>query len=137
MENEKSIDDLFKDLNDSNWDIRAKAIYLLKDFDNQKVNDALILKLDDINENVWLSAVNVLKDKKDPRIVNKLSKTLLEDKRDEIRWHSAYFLGEIGDASIVEPIIKSLKDNCVEVRVNAAKALGKIGNKKAIFPTII
>ena len=121
---------LLRNLNNLNWSIRAKAIFDLKDSNNPDVLDALIQKLDDDNVNVWLSAIRVLKDKNDSRIAEKLTRTLIEDERDEVRWHSAYYLGEIRNTEIdIVPLTNALKDKCVEVRVNAAKSLGKIGNR--------
>jgi len=58
-----------KELDDSDWKVRAKAVYNLKEYKNSKVLDALIEKLNDKNVNVWISAANVLIDRKNPRII--------------------------------------------------------------------
>ena len=77
--NSKNDDDFQKylrDLENTNWSVRTKAIFQLKNYDNPVIADALVDRLNDSNENVWVSAVNVLRDKKDPRLVNSLIKML-------------------------------------------------------------
>ena len=69
--------------------------------------------IDDENESVCLSAANALKNKKDKRIIESLLKSLNSEST-EVRRHSVYILGEIGDSKAVDPIIGKLNDNSVD-----------------------
>jgi len=53
-----------------------------------------------------------------------------------VREVAARSLGEIGDSNAIDPLIQLLNDQDWEVRGSAAKALGKIGDEKAINPLI-
>ena len=64
-------------------------------------------------------------------------RTLLEaDNEVGVRYRVACALGNIGDASSVDALIASLKDDEPSVRSCAAKALGKIGDKRAFEPLL-
>jgi HEAT repeat protein len=57
---------------------------------------------------------------------------LLEDEEWSIRSGAAYALGEIGDETAAETLIKHLDDSNEIVRKNVVIALGQIGDAKAI-----
>jgi len=59
-----------------------------------------------------------------------LSKTLT-DERLEVRCSAALSLAEIGDASVVAPLVARLRDESPEVRQAATIALGRIGDQAA------
>lgn len=60
----------------------------------------------------------------------------LKDKDWNVRKRAAESFGEIGDASVVGPLIEALMDEDWDVRREAAKALGKIGDARAVIPLI-
>ncbi len=66
---ERNMKELIEELNNSDWNVRARAILLLKNYKEPEVINALIEKLNDENKNVWLSAANVLKNSNDPRLI--------------------------------------------------------------------
>ncbi len=53
-----------------------------------------------------------------------------------VRQKAAAALGEIGDVSVVEPLIAKLQGTDWEVRDFAANALGQIGDRRAIEPLV-
>ena len=66
---------------------------------------------------------------------------LLNDLRtsnsEKVRYNAARVLGEMGDASAVEPLIDVLKnDRNGSVRLYAARALGELGEVSATMPLI-
>ena len=58
------------------------------------------------------------------------------DKHQVVRSSCAEALGEIGDASAVEPLITALGDAESRIVMHAAKALGKIGDARAVEPLL-
>jgi len=60
---------------------------------------------------------------------------LLNDKDEFVRREAAFALGETGEQSVSEALLRSLtRDKSLEVRSAAAIALGKVGNPDAIGP---
>jgi len=57
----------------------------------------------------------------------------LGDKNEDVRMSAAEALGEIGDASAVEPLIAALGDEHKDVREAAAEALGKIDDPRLMI----
>jgi hypothetical protein len=74
-----------------------------------------------------LGAIEALAEIKDPRAVKPLIDILGTDANNEIRWASAFALGEIGDSTAIEPLYRALKDPDKHVRYGAAISLGRIG----------
>ena len=58
----------------------------------------------------------------------------LKDKDKAVRDAAAWSLGDIRDASAVQPLIQTLKDEDEFVRSTAASHLGKIGDTRALEP---
>ncbi|MCH8966783.1 MAG: HEAT repeat domain-containing protein [Planctomycetes bacterium] len=60
----------------------------------------------------------------------------LRDQSSEVRWNSAYALGEAGsnEARTIRALIESLGDADPQVMANAAQSLGKLGATQAITP---
>jgi hypothetical protein len=63
-----------------------------------------------------------------------LLEILLEYPDEVVRVHAAFALGNLGQKSSMDPLIKALDDPSVQVRENAATALGKIGDQRAVAP---
>jgi HEAT repeat protein len=53
-----------------------------------------------------------------------------------VRRNAAYFLGFIGSAKAVTPLVQLLKDQDKDVRKSAAYTLGSIGSDKAVTPLV-
>jgi len=70
------------------------------------------------------------------RDVEGLIKALSYRKDSAVRQAAAMALGEIKDASAVEPLIIALKDEHGHVRELSARALGQIGDARAVEPLI-
>ena len=80
-------------------------------------------------------AADALGKLKDTQAVEPLSEVLLRDGDADVRASAAWALGEIGDASAVETLIKALNDEDSGVREKAVAALGKMG-KDAFEPLV-
>ncbi|WP_281175418.1 HEAT repeat domain-containing protein [Methanogenium cariaci] len=52
------------------------------------------------------------------------------------RWKAAEILGNMHAKEALEPLIKALLDEYVDVSWIAAKSLGKLGDKRATLPLI-
>jgi len=61
-----------------------------------------------------------------------LNDTQLNDTHDTVHWQVTWALGEIGDKSAVDPLLKVLKEKDYRKCWHAVWALGKIGDKKAV-----
>ncbi|KUK43817.1 MAG: HEAT repeat domain-containing protein [Methanothrix sp.] len=68
--------------------------------------------------------------------VHSLIQVLMGNDDGRTRADAAMSLGEIGDASAIEPLIKALNDKDDRVRVGAAVALGRICDAKTVNPLI-
>jgi hypothetical protein len=68
--------------------------------------------------------------------VKGLVKALGYQKDMAVRWRAAAALGDIGDASAMEPLAAALEDPDKDVRAAADEALGKIGAREHIGPLI-
>ena len=62
--------------------------------------------------------------------------SMLESGNSNERWRAADVLGEIGDRRAVQPLIRALDDEYVDVRWKAAKALGIIDEREPVLPLI-
>jgi HEAT repeat protein len=83
---------------------------------------------------LFSSRPNVI-DLKSQGDVDGLIEALNYDKDHNLRISAAWALGEIGDASAVEPLVEALSDR-KRVKDVAAKALGEIGDPQAIDPLV-
>jgi len=97
-----------------------------------------------------LRAVRALGDLEEHRATKTLKKVIQEGKPDIIQAAREAMVGigtgawgrccailalkEVGDASIVSNFIRALKDDSINVRLEAVRAIGKVGGKKAIGP---
>jgi len=72
----------------------------------------------------------------DPRLVNPLIKTLLEDSPNQTKQSIAKALGEWGDTRAVEPLIRHLTWGWSGNWPVFARALGKLGDVRAVEPLI-
>ena len=94
----------------------------------------LIEQLADPDETVNQGAAIELIDIGEPA-VDALLETL-DNIDGQVRYLSAWVLGEIGDTRAVEPLIEALHDSDPRVRDWAAKALGEMHDERAIQPLI-
>ncbi|MBI5723330.1 MAG: HEAT repeat domain-containing protein [Planctomycetes bacterium] len=63
--------------------------------------------------------------------------SLLNNENDKIRFFAVDFLGSVGDARAVDPLIQVLeKDNEAGIRFYAVISLGNLGDKRAVEPLI-
>jgi len=60
----------------------------------------------------------------------------MKDKDNMVRRNAVSALGEIGDASNIDPLIQALRDEDTDVCYRAAQSLGNLGDKRAVEPLI-
>lgn len=128
------IDQLIKDLQDPNSDVRIEAAGSLGSTKEARAVNPLIGALKDENEEVRMSAWNSLTDiikVGDPQAIDPLIRAL-KDEDEFVRYCVADILGETSDARAVDSLIAALKDEDSEVRLTAVLSLGKIGDPKAV-----
>jgi HEAT repeat protein len=118
---------------------------------NQTPVDGLLKDAVDFNQPpVQLRAIRALGALEEHRATKVLKKVIQEGKPEVIqaareamvqigtgawgRCCALLVLKEVGDGSIVSRFIRTLKDDSLNVRLEAVRALGKIGGKKAIGP---
>jgi HEAT repeat protein len=96
--------------------------------------------IQDINKLAFPARDNTilrLDDLKNPRLLQPIVETFLNNDDGHVRENAARVLGNMGDARAVEPLAHSLReDERAGVRKLAAEALGKIGEKSAIEPLV-
>lgn len=100
-------------------------IYELADHRNAT---ALLPYLDSPKDSIRVEAVRCMASVQDPVTLDKLHLLLMNDLSIEVRELAAYAIGQIGDASSVNPLVASYSNDSIEsVRGNALESLGKIG----------
>ncbi|HPZ10466.1 MAG TPA: HEAT repeat domain-containing protein [Candidatus Eremiobacteraeota bacterium] len=55
----------------------------------------------------------------------------------EVRVRAAAFLGNVEDPRVIDPLLKALKDDEVELCISAAEALGKLKERRAVEPLLM
>lgn len=74
-----------------------------------------------------LGVVEALARIRDPKSIPVLTKILLKDPSNEMRWIAAIALGEVGDPNPIPVLLAALKDHDKYVRYGAVLALEKLG----------
>ncbi|MBD3405871.1 MAG: hypothetical protein GF411_07055 [Candidatus Lokiarchaeota archaeon] len=96
----------------------------------EQIIDELIIELQSADQQIALGAVDQLARIEGP-LATECLVDCLEDKRYMVRLQAAMKLGERGDKSAVDGLIKSLSDESLFVRQTSAGALDTIGGAKA------
>ena len=136
-----NINELVRQLRDSNPDVRSGAVEALAKAGNPETVAPLITALQDESESVRGRALQGLKDIGSPTVP--LLIVALENPDPQVRRKAScvldnigYELKDIGDFRAVEPLIDALKDPTSVVRSHSVTALGKIGGPQAC-PAVI
>jgi hypothetical protein len=98
----------------------------------EAVLPSLFEALEDEDPAVRKETVYLLSEFKDERVIEHLTKILLNDEDEAVRASAAEELGDLGDQRAIDPLITALGDNNARVRQNVALALGEIGGKSVI-----
>jgi len=93
---------------------------------------SLFKALEDKDPVVREETVYLLSEFEDERVVGHLTKVLLNDEDKAVRASAAEELGDFGDQTAINPLIKALEDNDARVRESVVEALGLIGGKSVI-----
>jgi HEAT repeat protein len=129
----RAMQPLLEALDSKNMGVRREAAGALGGIGDRKATEPLIRTLRDESYTVRGAAVRSLGKLKDRKAAGPLIGML---KDSSVRPQTAEALGEIGDPSATDPLIKLLDDVRDGVRWEAAEALGKIGDKRAVEPLI-
>lgn len=150
-------------LDDIDYKVRAISAERLGKIGGSGTADLLFKAMSDKNEEVRMSATSALKSMADPSIANFLVEALkdpykwlpartaevlvaigregvpvlhqaLENNEPALKGYIIEILGEIGEPSSADHLIKILEDSNPNIRLQAAKALGKIGQASSIQP---
>lgn len=148
-------------LNDIDYKVRAINAERLGKIGGRGTADLLFRAMSDKNEEVRMSATSALKSMADPSIASFLVEALkdpykwlpartaevlvaigregvpvlhqaLENDEPALKGYIIEILGEIGDPSSADYLIKILEDSNPNIRLQAAKALGKIGQSSSV-----
>jgi HEAT repeat protein len=123
---------------DDEFPVTCAAVEALGKLRNPKAIDTILRLMQNGNNYVKWSCVQALGDIGDARAAEPLGKLLLAPFHPDY-WGGDYrrdtceSLARIGAAS-VEPLIRALKCDTVDVRLDVVSALAKIGDKRAVKP---
>jgi len=126
-EHEGNVDALINLLAHRDFTIQWKAASALERLRGERIIKKLINTLNHPDRKMRIGVVEVLSDLRDIRAVPGLLLLLSGDESNEVRWASAIALGEIGDDSARQGLIKALRDPDKYVRYGVAIALEKNG----------
>jgi bilin biosynthesis protein len=117
---------LFKGLTGLFWNDKPN----INKMKNKKDIEGLIEALNYKDESIQLGAIKALGSANDPRAIDPLIKIL---RHYYFGNFATFALGKMGEPAI-EPLINSLKDKNINVRMKSAYALGLIGTETAVKP---
>jgi len=116
--------------------LRRYAVYLLGKSGDPQALRPLVEALADpeksVREQAMLSLVDAGKS-----AIGPLTETLAKEPKWQARYRAAEALGKLADEDVLQPLIRSLKDNRDHVRYMAAKGLKELGDSRAVEPLII
>lgn len=128
--NPQAVDGLALALQDTDPEVRKIAICALLEIGTAPAMAALILSLPKHPEEVrGLIPAGIISRGK--AAVEALLQTL-EHRDHNVRYATAYYLGEIKDPRAVGPLLAHLREDEPPIRAEAAEALGKIGDPAAV-----
>ena len=124
----KHLPEIVNNLDDPNKHVKAYAALIIKKTGYQPDLDKLLALLTDQEKNVRYTAFEALGKLKVPKSVPFLIQLLSQGNDDFDRSMAAKTLGEIGDKTAIDVLLKSLlTDSSSEVRTQAAEALRFVG----------
>ncbi len=130
----KNLDlELFKALNNENWQIRHAAVEdIIKNSDQGAINE-LVNQIQGEHKNLKIlnSALQVLT-QIDGDIITPLSK-LLKISDADLRGYVVMALGDQADRRAIPFLIEALEDENANVKYNAIEALGKLQAREAVY----
>ena len=129
----RAIEVLIRAMRDQNVALRQKVAEALGQINDKRAVEPLIVALGDARTVRRSAAESLVKigDDAVQRLIATLSSGNKAGRRSVVE-----VLGQIGDASAVEPLIDALADSDVAVRQKAVEALGRIGDTRAVEPLI-
>jgi HEAT repeat protein len=146
LEENRDVEGLIKALEHSEYIVRKEAARSLKKVGDERAVEPLIrsLKYESWQEESPIlnsvrrfsaEALGIIGDK---RAIEALIQSIKEDADYEVRWRSAYALGQLGEGNyhVTEILIESLNSDSWTLRENAAKALGNLASTEVVEPLI-
>jgi HEAT repeat protein len=139
-----AIEPLIAALKDENWKVRHTAASVLGWLGDERAVEPLITALRDTNDNVVLAAAGALTELDDARGVEPLA-AALKDQNGTLRRSTrgprrsapaAEPVPVQGVPSHLEPLVRALDHEVVEVPMSAAWVLGRLGDKRAVEPLV-
>jgi len=131
LEDNKSIGELIKDLEDETPVVRWQAAKQLGRIQNARAVGPLIEALEDTDAGVRREVTKALGEIQDPQAIKPLGK-MLDDREEFVRVDTLHALEKIGGDEALDLITAALKNANPLVRVEAAASLGRIGDTRAV-----
>ena len=135
-QDERGLDIIITNLENPDPDIRASAVWALRDVVDPRAKEPLIRLLDDDNAAVTAAATKILGQYKDPSLLDKFCKLALQGKNEQTRAYSADAIGQIGDLKSVPILLKMIKGDDNEAVTAAGRALFALRDP-AMVPILI
>jgi len=108
--------------------MRAVAAEALGQMKSQRVGAALVGALTDRNDRVRRAAVSALAELHERAAVGPLEELLLNDADPDVRRECAEALASLGLPRSIEPLVRALGDQDIEVQRQAANAIGDLND---------
>lgn len=128
------VDPLIKTLDDNDADVRLSVVYALAALGDNLAVDPLIAALKDTDKRVRRGAAKVLGSMGDDRAIAPLVK-LVESAQTDMHDLAIQALSQLGNKGI-EALVRLLKVQDENIRLDVARALARIGDTRAIEPLV-
>ncbi|HHT9133651.1 MAG TPA: HEAT repeat domain-containing protein [Candidatus Avalokitesvara rifleensis] len=113
-------------------ELAEKSLALLKKAVDNKDQKALVEALRSQYPEVRVAAAKALAQTDNPETVSALATALRNDREKDVRVAAAQSLGELGDESAAESLLRALNDENVSVRESAARALANFKGEDVV-----
>jgi HEAT repeat protein len=133
-ENPALFDKVASALNSPNPDLRDASLWIMIQKKDDRVFAAIRRKLESPYPDIREEALSDLEAFGDSRVIPIVAGLLDKDPDADVKAKAARILGDLGDKSAVEALIRALQSPETEVVVNAASALGKLKETRAVGP---
>jgi HEAT repeat protein len=140
-----AVEPLMAALKDENWKVRHTAAVVLGWLGDERAAEPLSVALRDAKDYVALAAAAALTELDDPRGVKPLA-AALKDQNGILRRSAggprrpapaAEPVPVQGVPPHLEPLVRALDHEAVEVRMSAAWVLGRLGEERAVEPSLL
>jgi len=113
-------------------ELAEKSLALLKKAVDNKDQKALVEAIRSQYPEVRVAAAKALAQTDNPETVSALATALRNDREKDVRVAAAQSLGELGDESATESLLRALNDENVSVRESAARALANFKGEDVV-----